>query len=373
MDVIEKFLHRISYKFPKGYPDMNIPQDVTLLENELSKLNIHLNEETDKPSIDYKKQLKDLIDNIDIPDALLQKLIKNISGLNSRGEIQSHLSKKGFTPEKFKTGEASIDYIIDRLTSTETQELINYLKHPLNFNKDDVKGNFVQQTKLSPQLVDDLINIEPGFDATGSAIGKAEIFLALVFNNINNKSGGGDLSLDGKNLEVKGMGGRLGSQPGRGSNMNYPEILATKFLQGDEAQQFIDDPKNIDINYALKNIFDIGVKNGQQPQNIINFIQKLMDQIYFNKGIAKEYFNSPDDFKDLAKLKKNILKLNLKSYTKKIHTDYILFINIKTKDYVLVDVDDIDKIVDDGLIDTITKSDVKGYQWHNPNPSIVIK
>lgn len=44
MDVIEKFLHSISYKFPKGYPDINNPQDVTLLENELSKLGISLTE-----------------------------------------------------------------------------------------------------------------------------------------------------------------------------------------------------------------------------------------------------------------------------------------------------------------------------------------
>ena len=38
MDVIEKFLHRISYKFPKGYPDMNSPQDVTLLNEIISNL-----------------------------------------------------------------------------------------------------------------------------------------------------------------------------------------------------------------------------------------------------------------------------------------------------------------------------------------------
>lgn len=44
MDVIEKFLHSISYKFPKGYPDMDNPGDVTLLENELSKLGIDLTE-----------------------------------------------------------------------------------------------------------------------------------------------------------------------------------------------------------------------------------------------------------------------------------------------------------------------------------------
>jgi hypothetical protein len=31
MDPIEKFLHKISYKFPKGYPDMGDPKDVELL------------------------------------------------------------------------------------------------------------------------------------------------------------------------------------------------------------------------------------------------------------------------------------------------------------------------------------------------------
>jgi len=44
MDVIEKFLHSIAYKFPKGYMDMNHPGDVTLLESELGKLGINLNE-----------------------------------------------------------------------------------------------------------------------------------------------------------------------------------------------------------------------------------------------------------------------------------------------------------------------------------------
>jgi hypothetical protein len=37
MDPITKFLHSISYKFPKGYPDMNNDQDVLLLESILSK------------------------------------------------------------------------------------------------------------------------------------------------------------------------------------------------------------------------------------------------------------------------------------------------------------------------------------------------
>ena len=37
MDVITKYLNRIAYKFPKGYPDMNNDQDVLLLETLISE------------------------------------------------------------------------------------------------------------------------------------------------------------------------------------------------------------------------------------------------------------------------------------------------------------------------------------------------
>ena len=42
MDSIDKFLKLYSYKFPKGYPDMNNEQDTLLLENILKKLNIEV-------------------------------------------------------------------------------------------------------------------------------------------------------------------------------------------------------------------------------------------------------------------------------------------------------------------------------------------
>ena len=46
MDVLDIFLKKYSYKFPKGYPDMNNEQDVLLMESLLSELGI--NEEEDK-------------------------------------------------------------------------------------------------------------------------------------------------------------------------------------------------------------------------------------------------------------------------------------------------------------------------------------
>jgi len=46
MDILDIFLNKYSYKFPKGYPDMNNEQDVLLMESLLNELGI--NEEEDK-------------------------------------------------------------------------------------------------------------------------------------------------------------------------------------------------------------------------------------------------------------------------------------------------------------------------------------
>jgi hypothetical protein len=67
MDVLEKFLHSIAYKFPKGYPDMKNDQDILLLENELKKLDlpIQLSEEVpNKPkTIQAVKYIIDKVGN----------------------------------------------------------------------------------------------------------------------------------------------------------------------------------------------------------------------------------------------------------------------------------------------------------------------
>jgi hypothetical protein len=61
MDILDIFLKKYSYKFPKGYPDMNNEQDILLMESILSELDINLDE------VNYlqKSQLKKR-DNINI-------------------------------------------------------------------------------------------------------------------------------------------------------------------------------------------------------------------------------------------------------------------------------------------------------------------
>ena len=62
MNVFDKFFKKFSYKFDKGYPDMNNEQDVLLLESILDELNIDLNEGDAEDGIQILKKEFDFKD-----------------------------------------------------------------------------------------------------------------------------------------------------------------------------------------------------------------------------------------------------------------------------------------------------------------------
>ena len=58
MDVLDIFLKKYSYKFPKGYPDMNNEQDILLMEEILSELDINLKKNKASDKQEAKEILK---------------------------------------------------------------------------------------------------------------------------------------------------------------------------------------------------------------------------------------------------------------------------------------------------------------------------
>jgi hypothetical protein len=73
MDVLEKFLHNVAYKFPKGYPDMNDPKDVKLLNKLLNE------------AISTSKQ--DIINEEGSEDAKYDKVIRTALGVKDEEQI----------------------------------------------------------------------------------------------------------------------------------------------------------------------------------------------------------------------------------------------------------------------------------------------
>lgn len=99
MTVVDKFLKNISYKFPKGYPDMNDANDVALLENILTEMGIELNELTLSTHWGERKDERgDIIDIVnydgdfplskeDIIKSVEDELSKRISQLEKTSDI----------------------------------------------------------------------------------------------------------------------------------------------------------------------------------------------------------------------------------------------------------------------------------------------
>jgi len=88
MDVFDKFFKKFSYKFDKGYPDMNNEQDVLLLESILDELGIDLNEN------DAEEGLALLKKNLDLPDdKYLKKSNVEYRILVPRNERESYIDK----------------------------------------------------------------------------------------------------------------------------------------------------------------------------------------------------------------------------------------------------------------------------------------
>ena len=113
MDILEKFLRKVSYKFPKGYPDINDTQDVLLLETLLDQL-ILFEFEDKGPIPDDIEQIRSAINNHpeykDKVEAVQSKdksgtaywiYIKGVSQFNREGRIAviKDLQDKGLLPK----------------------------------------------------------------------------------------------------------------------------------------------------------------------------------------------------------------------------------------------------------------------------------
>lgn len=73
MDTLDIFLKKYSYKFPKGYPDMNDEQDILLMEGILSELGI--NEEEDK-NLTFEQCKDILLKEVKLKEDIIAKIEK---------------------------------------------------------------------------------------------------------------------------------------------------------------------------------------------------------------------------------------------------------------------------------------------------------
>lgn len=150
MNVFEKFLNNISYKFTKGYPDMNNEQDILIIESELRQLGVEakIPSTTSSEAIDYIKNKYNLSqDNFDLMSSKTFKILLPSNFKLSRTELLSDLEKN---PDfKFDNNSIGSGSSIGRLKYKDS--VIIYIKFK------DKQGQF-SSGKINESLFFVLIN-----------------------------------------------------------------------------------------------------------------------------------------------------------------------------------------------------------------------
>ena len=125
------------------------------------------------------------------------------------------------------------------------------------------------------------------------------------------------------------------------------------------------------MTYSLPKIMEIAKQQGQEAI-ALKKIQRVIDQIYYNKGYAMEYFKSASDLENPADVKKSIMKILAKGYATKNDVDYFLFFDKETN-YRIMDLKNIESIIDGELLNTTVKDATLGFNWNNPYPNMTFK
>ena len=216
MNVVDKIVTEWAYRCKKGYPDMNNPEDLKILNEIYAEYGIVVEEEKEEDNYSIE-QLLQLIQNRkdELPQAFINKLYHSVQekGKKLGAAISKAIHKKGLD-----ASETEIFGLTNNIPGLETQ-LSQVLTNPsrqLKLSDLGKTGNIISVGKAVTRLPQEFLErlLSAGRSAKGGkAVGEGEAFLALLGKE-GRKLDVGDVGLEGKSIEVKGKSGRLGGWDG---------------------------------------------------------------------------------------------------------------------------------------------------------------
>jgi len=300
MDVFDKILKEHSWKFPKGYPDMDNPKDKEDLFAIVESYKYKLKEEKADGVVSKEEIIKVLQDEDFTPEQL-SRILSSVSGIKFKKSIIDYISSKGKGPSKVA------ENIYNKMVATgDVQAYAEYLDNMQSYSYLGDGGNLKDKFKFfSPELVEYILKLEPSIGRVYT--GKGEILLAIMLSDVKDAVSGGDIEAAGKEVEVKNKGAVPMGQKAEFS-VNTMDTVYTDIEKG--------------INDKLANDISLRIK-GKRPFNIIGIV---FDQI------QKE---QPDIINDFITVVENAFKknyqgidfsnINLKSYVSGNNFDWLKF------------------------------------------------
>ncbi len=340
MDVLERYINRVAYKFDKGYPDVNNPKDMEML---MEMINPLIKEEEQADGVVTKDEIIKVLQDEDFSPEQLQKILSTVSSIKYKKEIIDYISSKGKGPAKVA------EPVYNKMIATgDAPAYAEYLNNMKDYSYLGESGNLVEKFNfVSKDLVDFITALEPSIGRVST--GKGEILLSIMLGDVKDAVSGGDIEAGGKEVEVKNKGAVPMGQKAQFS-VNTMETV----------YQLIE--KN--INPKLENDISFADLRGKRPFNRIGLVyEKVLKEepeladdleVIIDK-VLKESYPGLDFSKikvsnytsgaglDWQKLELDMAKEVVKLYTQTEGFQEVFFLNDIKKSYKRVSTD---KLID---------------------------
>ena len=305
-----------------------------------------------------------------------------------KGKVLKYFADKQIVPDAYQLGEKPVRILFNTISALpNVDEVVKYFESPKKLVIGDDGRGSLEDSGLPKETLLQMMTMQPGADRGGNATGPGEVALSLLFSNVTNYTGGGDLEFDGNTLEVKGKDARLGQQS-RGKRKLESTFLGfmiesavvNRILTEEEADEYLNDSDHNNVSIAIRDAYELLVEDkGMDKKDFIEKTIKGIGAIFFeNISVAQKYLDEGSDFKNVNTVMKQLVKINLEAYMDKIKTSQILFHNFrkgKSNDlrFALVKREDIDSVVEAGTIRLGSQKSEGSFFWDNTNPSVKLK
>jgi hypothetical protein len=356
MDPITKYLHKIAYKFPKGYPDVNNPEEkamlISLVEQQLSlfsddELAAMVKKDTgiDVDDIDNEAELKITFNKlspelkkrigIDTPEQF-QKALDTVLNLRTQPVILQVLTDKEYNPIILDRYSKEITGLIQDIPDKDRQRFIDYLKDSskqINFPTNKV-GNIesnLEKTGLHPNIISRTIS-HTTQDEGKKGVGMGELALSILFKNITSAGSKGDLAIDGQEFELKGSPATLGEKPEAfkvdpekleklGITKNVEQVKQRSGRVVNKTSMIVDGEK-VPLNQFSRVISNL-YSRAEDKKSFEDILKSILkDDIKLGEGVDARF--NKIDFDDPASIQKNIALMNFIRYANKEDFEHFL-------------------------------------------------
>jgi hypothetical protein len=320
MSVIDKVVNEWAFRCKKGYPDMKNPADMKILKEIYSEYGIVMEEE--KPEEEAPLSVDDirgLLGGIKGDQDAITYIYKYIKGRSRTTELQTVLSRANINAKTI-SGVNAPKAIFDILAHNDDLEnFMQYVKSDQHLNYTSLKesGNLIDKlatTGISRKSIEELIGLG-GFEG-GRGVGKGEVALALLVDDLKMREGSGDLDWNGSYVEVKGSGGRMG-----GRDTKIPENL--KLIQRyKQANPPIESKRLNEIIPAL-------LQQGTPKEELRKECEQLINSIY-PQGKGTTYITA-DNLGNSKEMRAAFQKAYFYNYINTEGVDHLIMLNTSAK------------------------------------------